>query len=74
MIVTGTTTTAAAAAADPRLPSYDDVLVQNQTSSSRSSTPPQVVSRPARSSSLSLPTLPDPPSYVATLAPTREEA
>lgn len=73
MIVTGTTTTAAAAAADPRLPSYDDVLVQNQTSS-QSSAPQQVVARPARSSSLSLPTLPDPPSYVATLAPTREEA
>ncbi|KAI9240383.1 MAG: hypothetical protein BYD32DRAFT_408645 [Podila humilis] len=74
MIVTGTTTTAAAAAADPRLPSYDDVLVQNQTSPSRPSTTQQVVARPARSSSLSLPTLPDPPTYVATLSPTREEA
>ncbi|KAG0038744.1 hypothetical protein BGZ82_010983 [Podila clonocystis] len=64
-----TSTTTTTASTDLTLPTYDDVV---QTQARSAST--QVVARPARSSSLSLPTLPDPPSYVATLAPTREEA
>ncbi|KAF9324061.1 hypothetical protein BG006_000904 [Podila minutissima] len=67
---TTVTTTTATLPTDPTLPTYDDVIVQNQSRPAST----QVVARPARSSSLSLPTLPDPPSYVATLAPTREEA
>ncbi|KAG0316178.1 hypothetical protein BG000_004963, partial [Podila horticola] len=67
---TSTTTTTATSTTDPTLPTYDDVVVQNQSRPAST----QVVARPARSSSLSLPTLPDPPSYVATLSPTREEA
>ncbi|KAG0021771.1 hypothetical protein BGZ81_008799 [Podila clonocystis] len=64
-----TSTTTTTDSTDPTLPTYDDVV---QTQARPAST--QLVARPARSSSLSLPTLPDPPSYIATLAPTREEA